>query len=75
MCAGSADLCFVTDVDVRIVRRGWVREGVVEVLRLGEEEEEDGDGCVVRTGARGRLRSFYCRDLDGNLIEWVFFPS
>lgn len=28
-----------------------------------------GEGVVVRTGARGRLASVYCTDLDGNLIE------
>ncbi|KAK7512743.1 hypothetical protein IWZ03DRAFT_383932 [Phyllosticta citriasiana] len=43
----------------------------------GKEEEgkgaqggdEGGDVVVERTGARGRLRSVYVRDPDGNLVE------
>ncbi|MCJ1355036.1 MAG: hypothetical protein MMC33_005027 [Icmadophila ericetorum] len=78
--AGSADLCFVTETDVGAVRRRWVLEGEgegegghVEVLKMEDVtgERVDNEGCVVRTGARGRLRSFYCRDLDGNLIEYA----
>ena len=57
---GSADLCFL------------VRESVDEVLgRLGDAGVKvlEGGMVVERTGARGRLRSVYVRDPDGNLVE------
>lgn len=41
----------------------------VEMVDLGAEKSDD--GIVVRTGARGKIRSVYCRDPDGNLIEFV----
>jgi catechol 2,3-dioxygenase-like lactoylglutathione lyase family enzyme len=37
------------------------------MVDLGSEKSED--GVVQRTGARGKLRSVYCRDPDGNLVE------
>jgi catechol 2,3-dioxygenase-like lactoylglutathione lyase family enzyme len=57
---GSADLCFLVEEGV---------DGVVK--RLGEKGVHvlEGGGVVERTGARGRLRSVYVRDPDGNLIE------
>jgi catechol 2,3-dioxygenase-like lactoylglutathione lyase family enzyme len=55
---GSDDLCFLTTSGP---------EAVAEHLRsLGIAIEE---GPVTKQGARGPLRSVYCRDLDGNLIE------
>jgi hypothetical protein len=63
---GSADLCFLTDDDVKEVRKRLIRAGV-EMVDLGSEKSDE--GIVVRTGARGKIRSVYCRDLDGNLIE------
>ena len=66
MVPGSADLCFLTDSPVKEVRERLVENGV-QLVDLGSEKTED--GIVERTGARGRLRSVYCRDLDGNLIE------
>jgi catechol 2,3-dioxygenase-like lactoylglutathione lyase family enzyme len=66
--AGSADLCFLTQDDVKAVRQKLIENGV-ELVDLGSEKTDG--GVVERTGARGRLRSVYCRDPDGNLVEWV----
>ena len=63
---GSADLCFLTDDDVKEVRQRLSESGV-EIVDLGNEKSDE--GIVNRTGARGKLRSVYCRDPDGNLIE------
>jgi catechol 2,3-dioxygenase-like lactoylglutathione lyase family enzyme len=63
---GSSDLCFLTDDNVHDVREKLIENGV-EMVKLGEEKSDN--GIVMRTGARGKLRSVYCRDLDGNLIE------
>ncbi|KAK1058578.1 hypothetical protein LTR12_013814 [Friedmanniomyces endolithicus] len=57
---GSADLCFITDHPIDEVLSGWQSAGI-EVLEGGK--------VVERTGAVGNLRSIYCRDPDGNLIE------
>ena len=43
------------------------------MVDLGNEKSDE--GIVMRTGARGKLRSVYCRDPDGNLIEFVFLYS
>lgn len=57
---GSADLCFLVQDEVDQVLERLKSEGV-HVLE---------DSKVVdRTGARGKLRSVYIRDPDGNLIE------
>ena len=56
--AGSDDLCFLTSS---------TPEQVVAHLRAcGVAIEE---GPVKKQGARGTLRSVYCRDPDGSLIE------
>ena len=55
---GSLDLCFVTEVGLEEVMARWRACGV-EVV----------DGPVERTGALGAMRSVYCRDPDGNLVE------
>ena len=56
--AGSADLCFIVDEDVCLLK--------TSLLGLGIEVIE---GPIARTGAIGDLVSIYVRDPDGNLIE------
>ena len=55
---GSADLCFITQTPLD--------DAMAHVKRRGVEIIE---GPVERTGANGRIRSFYFRDPDHNLIE------
>jgi len=57
---GSGDLCFLVEDKVDDVLKTLKKEGI-EVLEGGE--------VVERTGARGKLRSTYIRDPDGNLVE------
>ena len=56
--AGSDDLCFLTTSRP---------DEVVAHLRANGVVIEEGP--VARQGARGTLRSVYCRDPDGSLIE------
>ena len=56
--AGSDDLCFLTS--------GTPDEVVAHLNAHGVAIEE---GPVKKQGARGALRSVYCRDPDGSLIE------
>ena len=55
---GTADLCFVTAVGPHDV--------VAHLHGLGIAIEQ---GPVPKIGALGPIRSVYCRDPDGNLIE------
>jgi catechol 2,3-dioxygenase-like lactoylglutathione lyase family enzyme len=57
---GSGDLCFLVEDKVDDVLQALKNEGI-EVLEGGK--------VVERTGARGKLRSAYIRDPDGNLVE------
>ena len=56
--AGSEDLCFLTSSTPEEV-----------VAHLGANGVEIEEGPVPKQGARGTLRSVYCRDPDGSLIE------
>ncbi|MGY3531754.1 VOC family protein [Bradyrhizobium sp. USDA 4452] len=56
--AGSDDLCFLTS--------STPEEVVAHLKAHGVKIEE---GPVAKQGARGTLRSVYCRDADGSLIE------
>jgi catechol 2,3-dioxygenase-like lactoylglutathione lyase family enzyme len=56
--AGSDDLCFLTTSTPEQV--------VAHLNACGVAIEE---GPVEKQGARGTLRSVYCRDPDGSLIE------
>ncbi|WP_315773293.1 MULTISPECIES: VOC family protein [unclassified Bradyrhizobium] len=58
VAAGSDDLCFLTT--------STPDEVVAHLTALGIAVEE---GPVAKQGARGTLRSIYCRDPDGSLIE------
>jgi catechol 2,3-dioxygenase-like lactoylglutathione lyase family enzyme len=55
---GSADLCLiaVTPLEDAIAHLAACDVPIIE-------------GPVVRTGATGPIRSIYCRDPDGNLVE------
>jgi catechol 2,3-dioxygenase-like lactoylglutathione lyase family enzyme len=55
---GSADFCLVTSVPLQQAMDHVTAQNVVIEL-----------GPVDRTGAAGKLRSFYFRDPDHNLIE------
>ena len=58
VAAGSDDLCFLTSSSP---------EQVVAHLKANGVAIEEGP--VAKQGARGALRSVYCRDPDGSLIE------
>ncbi len=60
---GAADLCFVTAMPLDDVVAHWQAEQVTIVQGPGE-----------RQGALGPMRSVYCRDPDGNLIEVASYP-
>lgn len=55
---GSDDLCFLTDSAPEDVVRHFSDAGVAIE-----------EGPVTKQGALGPLRSVYCRDPDGNLVE------
>jgi catechol 2,3-dioxygenase-like lactoylglutathione lyase family enzyme len=61
---GSDDLCFLT--------ASTPDEVVAHLTTCGVAIEE---GPVTKQGARGALRSVYCRDPDGSLIEISSYES
>lgn len=62
--AGSDDLCFLTSATPEQV--------VAHLAANGVAIEE---GPVIKQGARGALRSVYCRDPDGSLIEIASYDT
>ncbi len=61
---GSDDLCFLTDTAPEEVA------GHLTGLGIAIEE-----GPTTKQGARGPIRSVYCRDPDGNLIEIASYAN
>lgn len=55
---GSADLCFLTATPIEAAAERLAARGIDIV-----------EGPVERSGAGGPIRSIYCYDPDGNLIE------
>jgi catechol 2,3-dioxygenase-like lactoylglutathione lyase family enzyme len=55
---GSADVCFLVDVPLDEAAAVKRRHGIAII-----------EGPVDKTGAQGPIRSLYCRDPDGNLVE------
>lgn len=62
--AGSDDLCFLTSASPEQV-----------VAQLAANNVAIEEGPIVKQGARGALRSVYCRDPDGSLIEISSYES
>ena len=56
--SGSADLCFIIDVEMQTA-----------IDHLNRQQVEILEGPVARTGANGPIQSLYIRDPDLNLIE------
>ena len=61
---GAADFCLVVDEPVGAVAER-IRDAGVDIV---EEPSE-------KTGARGRMRSVYVRDPDGNLVEFASYEA
>lgn len=55
---GSADLCFIAKMPLSEIAARLAQAGIKIEL-----------GPVDRTGSCGPIKSLYCRDPDGNLIE------
>ena len=55
---GALDLCFIASIPLAAV-----------IERLAEAGWPIVEGPVLRTGARGKIRSVYVRDPDLNLVE------
>jgi len=55
---GTLDVCFIASVPLDDV-----------IARLAQNKISVIEGPVMKTGARGPIRSVYVRDPDGNLVE------
>jgi len=55
---GTLDVCFIASVPLEDV-----------IARLAQNKISVIEGPVMKTGARGPIRSVYVRDPDGNLVE------
>jgi catechol 2,3-dioxygenase-like lactoylglutathione lyase family enzyme len=55
---GTLDVCFIASVPLEDV-----------IARLARNKVSVIEGPVMKTGARGPIRSVYVRDPDGNLVE------
>ncbi|HKC53355.1 MAG TPA: VOC family protein [Burkholderiales bacterium] len=55
---GTLDVCFIASVPLEDV-----------IARLAQNKISIIEGPVMKTGARGPIRSVYVRDPDGNLVE------
>ena len=56
--SGSIDLCFIVETSLEKVY-AELKEKNIRII----------EGIVNRTGAKGRIKSLYINDPDGNLIE------
>lgn len=61
---GSGDICFITDTPLSDAMQHVHKQGV-DII----------EGPVIRTGASGKIESFYFRDPDLNLIEVANYLS
>lgn len=61
---GSLDLCFIAAVPLEQVMKNFAKAKVPII-----------EGPVVRTGAKGEMRSVYVRDPDLNLVEVSVYQS
>jgi catechol 2,3-dioxygenase-like lactoylglutathione lyase family enzyme len=66
VCAesGAVDICFITAVPPEEVV-GHLHDNGIQILQ----------GPIEKTGALGPIRSVYCRDPDGNLVEISSYQS
>jgi catechol 2,3-dioxygenase-like lactoylglutathione lyase family enzyme len=62
--AGAGDVCFITAAPPDEV-----------VAHLHDNGVQIVQGPVIRTGALGQIRSVYCRDPDGTLVEISSYQS
>lgn len=61
---GSSDVCFEVDGDLNMIKTDLQNKGLKIEL-----------GIVDRTGCKGKMKSLYLRDYDGNLIELCSYNS